>query len=109
VQVTRTCALAFVAALAGCEPRTIELGRVDAPVGIDAPADAVQLGCRCRIPCPVASATACGASIPGSTCAADGYCIGSLGVCTATTPQPCGGVSNAVCRASDTSTQVCPF
>jgi hypothetical protein len=107
VQVTRV--LAFVVALAGCEPRTIELGRADATLTIDAPPDVAPLGCRCRLPCPAATATPCGSSIPGSTCGVDGFCIGSVGVCTSTSPLPCGGLQSSVCRASDISTLPCPL
>jgi hypothetical protein len=97
--------LALVA-LVACKTRTIELGADAMP---DAAPDASHV-CRCRIPCPTATATTCATYIAGSTCGIDNFCVGSLGVCTSTTPQPCTpSAIPSVCRANDTSIQPCPF
>ena len=98
-------AVLALVALAECQPRTIELGRTDAV--IDMAADSPPVGCRCRILCPSSTTAEC-IAIPGSTCGSDGFCVGSVGVCSNATANPCDGVANAVCRASDTSILVCP-
>jgi len=86
-------------ALVACKPQVIELGKPDAAAEAGLPV------CACRLQC-VSTTVECIQAGSGSTCGADHYCTGSIGICTTTTPAPCGSVQS-VCTNSETSTVAC--
>ena len=99
----RLATLGFVALeLGACDERVVDLGEPPDATGNEANAPA----CVCRVPCNTTTGTPCTNTV--GTCGADGYCSGSVGTCTATTPQPCNAqFANSVCLMSTASSTVC--